>query len=123
MPDDHAVNLGNCVNVTKGKFFGIQNHNCHIFMECLLPVALRELPDHVWRSLTELSDYFRDLCSSILTVDDLLVMEKNISIIPCKLERIFPLRFFDSMEHLPVHLAFKAWIYMWTSPIKVDVPV
>ena len=77
-------------------------------MECLLPIALRELSDHVWMLLTELSEYFRYLCSSTLKVDDLLVIEKNIPIILCKLEKIFPLEFFDSMEQLPVHLAYEA---------------
>ena len=90
MQDGYALNLGRCVNITQGKFFGMQSHNCHVFMECLLPIALRELPDHIWRPLTELSEYFRDLCSSTLKVDHLLVIEKNIPIILCKLEKIFP---------------------------------
>ena len=75
----------------------MKNHECHVFMEYLMLVVLRELPDHVWRSLTELSEYFRDLCSSTLRVDDFLVMEKNIPIILRKLEKIFLPRFFDSM--------------------------
>ena len=101
MPNGYASNLARCVNVAKGKFFDMKSHDCHVFMECLLPIALRELSDHVWRLLTELSQYYRDLCSSTLRVDDLLVMEKNIPIILCKLGRIFPLGFFDSIEYLP----------------------
>ena len=89
----------------------MKSHNCHVFMECLLPIALRELLDHVWRPLTELSEYLRDLCSSTLRVDDLLVMEKNIPIMLCKLERIFPPRFFYSMKHLPIYLAYEARVY------------
>ena len=38
-------------------------------------------------------------------------MEKNIPIILCKLERIFPPRLLASMEHLPVHLAYEARVY------------
>ena len=110
MPSGYAPNLGRCMNVAQGKFFGIKSHNYHVFIKCLLPVALRELSDHVWRPLTELSEYFRDLCSSTLKADDLLVIEKNIPIILCKLGRIFPPEFFDSMEHLPVHLACEAWV-------------
>ena len=60
----------------------------------MLPVALRELLDHVWRPLTELSENFKDLYSSTLRVDDLLMMEKNTPIILCKFERIFSLGFF-----------------------------
>ena len=92
MLDGCASNLGKCVNVAQGKFF--KSHDYHVFIECLLPVALRELSDHVWRLLTKLREYFRDLCSSTLRVDDLLVMEKNISIILCKLKRIFSIGFF-----------------------------
>ena len=55
-------------------------------------------------------------------VDDLLVVEKNIFIILCKLENIFSPRFFDSIEHLLIHLAYKArvcgpiqhtWMYLF----------
>ena len=59
-----------------------------------------------------MSEYFRYLCSSTLRVDDLLIIEKNIPIIIlCKLERIFPLEFFDFMEHLLVYLVYKARVY------------
>ena len=67
------------------------------------------------------------MCSSTLKVDDLLVIEKNILIILCKLERIFTPRFFDSMEHLPVHLAYEArvcgpvqhrWMYLFEREIE-----
>ena len=94
----------------------MKSHDCHVFMECLLSIALRELLDHVWRPRIELSAYFRDLCSSTLRVDDLLVMEKSIPIILCKLERIFPPRFFYSMEYLLVHLAYESR-GLWTYPI------
>ena len=45
-------------------------------------------------------------------------LERNIPIIICKLERIFPPGFFDSMEHLPIHLPYEAKIagpvqYRW----------
>ena len=118
MPDDYASNLGRYMHVAQRKFFGMKSHDCHVFIECLLPIALRELPDHVWRPLTELNEYFRVLCSSTLRVDDLLVMEKNNPIILCKLKRISPPRFFDSLEHLYVHLTYEARVY---GPIQVDV--
>ena len=60
------------MNVAQGKFLGMKSHDCHVFIEYLLPIALRELLDHVWSSLIELSEYFRDLCSSTLRIDDLL---------------------------------------------------
>ena len=108
MSDSYASNLDRCVNVTQRKFFDMESHDCHAFMEYLLPIVLRELSDHDWRQLTELSEYFKDFCSSILRINDLRVMEKNILIILYKLERIFSPEFFNSIEHLPVYLAYEA---------------
>jgi hypothetical protein len=41
-------------------------------------------------------------------MQDLVKLEQNNPIIICKLEKIFPPGFFDSMEHLPIHLATEA---------------
>ena len=84
MPDGYASDLGQCVNVAQRRFFRSKSYDCHIFIDCLLLIAFRELFDHIWKPLIELSEYFRDLCSSTLRVDDLLV-EKNIPTILCKL--------------------------------------
>jgi len=40
--------------------------------------------------------------------EDLVKMEERISLILRKLERLFPPAFFDSVEHLPIHLAYEA---------------
>ena len=45
-------------------------------MEMLLPIPFRALPHQVWNPIVELSKFFKDLCSTILRVDDLLLMEK-----------------------------------------------
>ena len=107
MSDGYSSNMGRCVNIAQGRFFGLKSHDCHVFMECLLPIAFRELPNHVQKPLTKLSEYFIDLCSSTRRVNDLLVIEKNNPTNLCKLERIFPLEFFDSMEHLLIHLVYE----------------
>ena len=79
-------------------------------MERLLPIAFAALPDQMWKPIAELSTFFKDLCSTILQVDDLVMIEQNIVITTCKLEWIFPhgVFFFNSMEHLPVHLPYEA---------------
>jgi len=58
-----------------------------------------------------------------LTDSDLARLEENIPIILCKLERIFPPSFFDSMEHLPIHLPHEARLggpvqYRWMYPFE-----
>ena len=59
-------------------------------MECLLPIAFSFLPNHVINPLTEVSHFFKNLCCTTLEEEELTRMEQNISIILCKLERIFP---------------------------------
>ncbi|XP_025692615.1 uncharacterized protein [Arachis hypogaea] len=122
-PDGYASNLARCISLYQGRFIGMKSHDCHIFMQCLLPTAFRELPTNIWKPLTELSQFFKDLCSTTLKVHDLEVMEQNIPIILCKLERIFPPGFFNVMEHLPTHLAYEARVcgpvqYRWMYPFE-----
>ncbi|KAI5341710.1 hypothetical protein L3X38_009585 [Prunus dulcis] len=38
-PDGYASNIARCVNVDGGKFTGLKSHDCHVFMQRLLPVA------------------------------------------------------------------------------------
>jgi hypothetical protein len=123
MPDGYSSNLARCANVEKGTVHGMKSHDCHVFMECLLPIAFRSLPECVWKPLTELSRFFKDLCCNTLRMDDLVKLNENIPIIICKLERIFPPGFFDSMEHLPIHLAKEAMLggpvhYRWMYPFE-----
>nr|GEW63825.1 hypothetical protein [Tanacetum cinerariifolium] len=54
-PDGYASNLSRCADVHKGKMFGMKNHDCHVFIERLLPIAFREmLPEPVWKAMTEI---------------------------------------------------------------------
>ena len=108
----------------KLKLFGMKSHDCHVFMQRLLPTAFRELlPQHVWKALTELSLFFKELSAAVITSASMARLEVEIPIILCKLERIFPPSFFDSMEHLPVHLPYEASIagpvqYRWMYPFE-----
>ena len=105
-PDGYVSNLARCVDMRKFKLFGMKSHDCHIFMQRLMPVAFRELlPSKVWEAITELSIFFKNLTSSEIKMADMEKLEGEISVIICKLEGIFPPSFFDIMEHLPVHLA------------------
>nr|GMC86585.1 uncharacterized protein LOC109179592 [Ipomoea batatas] len=93
-------------------------------MQRLIPIAFRELlPLNVWKVLTELSLFFKNLTSTTIRVEEMTKLENDIPLILCKLERIFPPSFFDSMEHLPIHLAYEARIagpvqYRWMYPFE-----
>ncbi|XP_029130026.1 uncharacterized protein LOC114916771 [Cajanus cajan] len=123
LPDGYASNLGRCVVIKEGKLHGMKSHDCHVFMQRLLPIAFDSLPKPIWKVLVELSHFFRELTSTTLNVEQLRVMENDIPVLLCKLEQIFPPSFFDSMEHLPIHLPYEARVggpvqYRWMYPFE-----
>ena len=81
------------------------------------------LPNHVWDALVEVSIFFRDISASTLRRDRLEQLERSIVETICKLEKIFPPAFFDSMEHLPIHMPYEAKCggpvqYRWMFPFE-----
>ena len=44
-PDGYASDLANCVDLENNKFSGMKSHDCHVFMERLLPFIFSELLD------------------------------------------------------------------------------
>ena len=123
LPYRYTSNLARFVDMREAKLFGMKSHDCHVFMQRLLPMAFKALPKHIWNTLTELSLFFRELTCSLLREDKLYAMEQSIPIILCKLEQIFPPSFFDSMEHLPLHLPYEARVggpvqYRWMYPFE-----
>jgi hypothetical protein len=64
-------------------------------MQTLIQLAFRDLlPNGIWDALTEISHFFRDICSNKLNVNHIERLEKNIIETVCKLEMIFPPSFF-----------------------------
>ncbi|CAH9095227.1 unnamed protein product [Cuscuta epithymum] len=113
-PDGFASRLGRCIEIEKLKVFGMKSHDCHVFMQRLIPIAFREmLPASVWEAITEISLFFRELTRKSITVSDMEKLKADIPIILCKLEKIFPPSFFDPSEHLVVHLPDEA---LWGGP-------
>ena len=121
---EHASNIPRLVNLEDCKLYGMKSHNCHMFMQTLIPLAYRDiLPKRIWDALTEISHFFRDTCSNKLQTQYIERLETNIVQTIYKLEMIFPPLFFDSMEHLPIHLPYKVKVggsvqYRWMYPFK-----
>jgi hypothetical protein len=99
-------------------------------MQTLIPLAFHDLlPKGIWDALTEISHFFRDICSSKLNVDHIERLQMNIVETLYKLEIILPPLFFDSMEYLPIHLLFEAKAggpvqYRWMYPFeRLDITV
>ena len=123
-PDGHASNISRLVNTEECRLYRMKSHDCHMFMQTLIPLAFCDLlPKGIWDALTKISHFFRDICSSKLNVDHIERLQTNIVETLCKLEMIFPPSFFDLMEHLPIHLPFEAKAggpvqYRWMYPFE-----
>ncbi|XP_042950337.1 uncharacterized protein LOC122282453 [Carya illinoinensis] len=123
-PDGFASNIARCVNIREGKITGMKSHDCHIFLQRLLPVVIGSyLRPDIRLALTELSTFFKELCARTLTYESLHRLQADISIILCKLEMIFPPAFFDIMVHLAIHLPDEALLagpvqYRWMYPFE-----
>ncbi|XP_074352460.1 uncharacterized protein LOC141691589 [Apium graveolens] len=124
LPDGCSSNIVRCSKEKKGKFKGMKSHDGHVFLQKLLLIVPRDLlPKSVGEALIELCNFFKDLCSTSLKKRDLEKMEKDIIKILCKLDLIFTPGFFDTMEHLPVHLATECKLggpvqYRWMYPFE-----
>jgi hypothetical protein len=108
-PNGYASNISRLVNMEEYRLYGMKSYDYHVFMQTLILLAYRVLLlKGIWDALTEISHFFRDICFSKLNVDHIKRLETNIVETLCKLKMIFPPLFFDSIEHLPIHLPFEA---------------
>ena len=105
-PDGHASNISRRVRLQDRTMGGLKSHDCHILIQELIPLAIRKsLPKNVVEALIDLGRFFKQLCSKTNCAADLEKAQEGIVLTICKLEKIFPLSFFDVMEHLSIHLA------------------
>ncbi|BBG99424.1 hypothetical protein Prudu_009115 [Prunus dulcis] len=112
-PDGYASNIARCVNVDGGKFTGLKSHDCHVFMQRLLPVGIRHLlPEDVVKPIMLLSRFFSQLTAKTLRKTDILQLRHDIVQVLCKFEMIFPPAFFTkALLAGPVN-------YRWMYPIE-----
>jgi hypothetical protein len=124
VPEGYASNISQCVRLKERTISGLKSHDSHILMQQLLPIALRQsLPDQMVRPLVELSAFFRGICSTQLTQDDMDRLQGDVCTTLCKLEQVFPPGFLTSMVHLIVHLVRECRLrgpvqYRWTYPAE-----
>ncbi|KAL8116910.1 hypothetical protein AgCh_023190 [Apium graveolens] len=126
LSDGYASNIARCVTdkTPYRELKGIKSHDYHVFLERLLLIAFQDqLYKPIWDALMELSCSFNDLCSKTLNEKDMSILKINIIEITCKQEKIFPPSFFDSMEHLTMHLPYESCVgglvqYKWMYPFE-----
>ncbi|XP_020262532.1 uncharacterized protein LOC109838506 [Asparagus officinalis] len=124
VPDGFSSNISQCVNLKERKILGLKSHDCHILLQCLIPVSINDvLLAKVCEPIIELSIFFTILCAKTLRVDELKQIDEQIPLTLCKLEKIFPPSIFDVMLHLVVHLASEAILggpvrFRWMYPVE-----
>ncbi|XP_073317267.1 uncharacterized protein [Primulina huaijiensis] len=125
LPDGYSSNIGNCVSVEERKFIGLKSQDCHVLMQQLLSVALRDLlPKGPRNAIFLLGAFYNELCERVLDRNRLEKLEENIAEILFMLERYFPPAFFIISVHLTIHLAREARLcgpvqFRWMYPFEI----
>ena len=121
VPDGYASNISRHVNIKDCLILGLKSHDNHILMQQLLTIALRGLLlASITRPLIKLSCFFKEICSKMLKVSDIENLEKDIVVMLCELENIFPPSFSTVMVHFGDTFGHRgqAW---WPNLVPLDV--
>ena len=74
------------------KLLGLKSHDCHVLMQQLLAVTIRDiLPNKVRLAITRLCFFFHAICSKVIDPVKFDELENEATIILCQLEMYFPL--------------------------------
>ena len=129
VPEGYSSNIQSLVSIDTLKVTGLKSHDCHVLMQQLLSVALRGvLPKHVRNAITRFCSFFNAICSKVVDITHLSVLEHEIAVILCLFEKYFPPSFFTIMMHLTVHLVrevrlcgpvYLRWMYPFERYMKV----
>jgi hypothetical protein len=111
------------VNLDSGKLSGVKSHDYHIFLKKLLVIFRGYLNDDVWKTLVELSHFYRQHCAKEIKNEMIEKLEKEIPMLMYKLEKIFPPGWFNPMQYLLGYLPYEAKVvglqqYRWMYHIE-----
>jgi hypothetical protein len=62
----------------------------------------------LWKIFAELSYFYKQICAKQVSKLMKQKLEKEITVLVCKIEKIFPPGWFNAMQHLLVHLPLEA---------------
>jgi hypothetical protein len=123
-PDGFVTSFRRVVNLKTGKLTGVNCHDYHVIMEWLLLNMLRGyIHQDVWKTLAELSYFYRQLCAKEIKKEMMEKLKKAIPVQLSKLEEIFPPGWFNPMQYLLIHLSYNAKVgcpvqYRWMYPFE-----
>ncbi|XP_060202370.1 uncharacterized protein LOC132630789 [Lycium barbarum] len=76
VPDAFSSNISRCVNILEKKIHGLKCHDHHVLLQDIFPVAIRGLlPKEVCEPIIALANFFKNLYSKCLTIEDLDILE------------------------------------------------
>jgi hypothetical protein len=127
-PDRYAANIKWAVNVGTGKLNGLKSHNYNIFIERLMSVMFHGyFKPNLWEMFAEPSYFYRQIYAKQVSTVMMQRLEKEIVVLVCKMETVFPHGWFNAMQHLLVHLPWEArvggfvqfrWMYSQERELK-----
>jgi hypothetical protein len=107
--DRYASNTKWVVNINIGKLNDLKSHDYHIIIERLILVMFcGYFNADLWKIFAKLSHFYRQICSKQVSKVMKHKLEKKISVLVCKMEKISPPGWFNAMQHLLVHLPWEA---------------
>jgi hypothetical protein len=96
--DRSASNIKGAVNVSNSKLNGLKNHDYHIFIERLMSVMFRGyFKADLWKMFAEPSYFYRQICAKQVSKVMMQMLEKEIVVLVCKMETVFPPGWFNAM--------------------------
>jgi hypothetical protein len=108
-PNGYAVDFRRSMNLKTMNMKGLKSHDFQVIIERLVSVIFRGyVSDVVWKTLAKVSYFYRQLCAKEIRRDVMEQLENEAPVLLCKLEKIFPLGFFNPMQHLFIHLPYEA---------------
>ncbi|XP_074336479.1 uncharacterized protein LOC141673626 [Apium graveolens] len=105
VPSGYSSKPKNVVSMKDLKLVGMKSHDCHVFMQHLLPIAIQGiLPKHVRVVITKLCYFFNAINSKVIDPMTLDKLQADIIVTLCEFEMYFLHSFFDIMVHLVMYL-------------------
>jgi len=84
VPQGYSSNIKSLVQLKELKLVGLKSHDCHVLMQQLLVVAIRDiLPNKVRLAITRLCFFFNAICSKVLDPVKFDDLENKAAIILC----------------------------------------
>ena len=92
--EGYASNVSHYIHKNH-KFSRLKNHDYHVLMKQLIPLAIRgTLPGKFSSILMEFCSFFQGLCGKSLKVDELELFEGKVALILCEMETFSTIIFY-----------------------------